>query len=753
MARIPLSGQRQSTRLALGATATPSPDMQSIDYMYPHSDRGWRQFPGISEPASLDSNDGETNTSNNFSGDFTGIDSSALNSDGTKIWIAGTEITSGNSVIKQYTLSTAYDVSTVGSVDSTLNITSNMDTLYDIKPISDTQFFVLGDLSGDGNNNLLHRYTMSTANDLSTATKDTGQHIFTSIGGSNTVGPFNIYVSSDGLKMLGVGDNAMGAYTFSSANDHTGVSQDAGVATIDSKFSGQGFVYNESLRELIFTYTTSSDDNIFQFGTAFDPSTAVQLDLQGGNPTLTGWSASTNHMWASANGLYFVYGSSTTVYVTSVNEAYRFRNEVQDARFGSALVMGGVLYVTWGFWLYSLSSSLVPTRLGYLAGGDGFLSTMDTDGTNLVIVNNGGTTSGVGQVSSYSVAGGYSVSTDSDLVGVTSCAHLDSRFWYSKDGQVIGSAINDPLTADSADFVTAESFDDDVVRVMAVDQLLYFFGTNSIEVWYSSGVGRPPIDRQSVIDGVGLKGSRGVTEIDNTIYWINDQAELCRMRGSDFEIISIPGLKRLWTDDQFNNTVPILSSFSYQQENFVHILFSGPDEGWTYHEPSGTMIRHLLIASDVERQVRVNRFITVPEYSDKTYAVYRLYDTLGVLDDTTNQVRHGTTSPVDEMKNMIRRLDTGIITSELFGSGGREMICNGLRVTVQADGAGTLGVALSTDLSTFGTERSVPLVSGTHTYELRRWGKFREGIFRMTVTDDIKVDFLDLEAEVELLYE
>ena len=79
------------------------------------------------------------------------------------------------------------------------------------------------------------------------------------------------------------------------------------------------------------------------------------------------------------------------------------------------------------------------------------------------------------------------------------------------------------------------------------------------------------------------------------------------------------------------------------------------------------------------------------------------------------------------------------------------MKLNKLWVTFQTTGSSTVTVAISKDLSTFTTARSLTVASGRSTVGLTAWGKFREAILRFTTTSNTGVDIVDIAGDFELL--
>jgi len=190
----------------------------------------------------------------------------AFSSDGLKMFVVGN---TGDDV-NEYVLGTAFDVSTSVFVDSfSVSGQETIPTDLAFSP-NGLKMFVVGDIGDDVN-----EYTLSTAFDVSTS-------VFVdsfSVAGQET-GPRGLAFSTDGLKMFVVGQSGrdVNEYTLGTAFDvSTSVFVDSfsvsGQETIptDLAFSPNGLK--------MFVVGRSGDDvNEYTLGTAFDVSTSVFVD-------------------------------------------------------------------------------------------------------------------------------------------------------------------------------------------------------------------------------------------------------------------------------------------------------------------------------------------------------------------------------------------------------------------------------------------------------------------------------------------
>lgn len=385
-------------------------------------------------------------------------------------------------------------------------------------------------------------------------------------------------------------------------------------------------------------------------------------------------------------------------------------------------VMDGVLYVVSGPSLYSVDSLGAGTYLAAIAGTDPVV--MSSNGSKLVI-------SAGSNSYQYTTGGGLAEITDVDLDTNYTNAYIDSRFVFEQpSGQFVVSEINDPTDINALDFATAEAFSDDILRVFALNRLVYLFGSESTEMWYTSGVGRPPLDRQSVLQH-GIVGRYAVDAIDDTIYFIDDKRRPHIMEGSAHRpLVVSSAIGEVW-DSYSPATVDDarVQAYALEQENFIDFIFPLAGDVWTYHEASGSWFEKTFKTTSVIRAY------------DKTLAADYDAKILYELDFDAYTING---SPMQRVK------DTQLINIETFGGAGKDLILMTLRPHVDTSAESEIDISITKDLSTYSASRTIT-ANGIQTRELPVWGKCREAVIRFDTTANARVDFLDLEAEVEVL--
>ena len=179
----------------------------------------------------------------------------AFNTDGTKLYFVGN---SSDNVL-QYSLTTAFDLSTA-SYDSVLLYVGGEDaTPYDLKFNTDgTKMYMMG--SAD----VIHQYTLSTGFDLSTASYD---NVNFSVASQDS-GASGIHFNPDGTKiyLVGSANDLVYKYTLSTGFDISTASYDNVNFSVASQASTpQGITFNPDGTKMYVL--DGASDTIFQYST------------------------------------------------------------------------------------------------------------------------------------------------------------------------------------------------------------------------------------------------------------------------------------------------------------------------------------------------------------------------------------------------------------------------------------------------------------------------------------------------------
>lgn len=192
----------------------------------------------------------------------------AFNNDGTKMYITGNTSDS----IFEYSLSTGFNLSTASYNNVSLSVTSQ-DTIPTGITFNSTgsKLYMIGQISDQ-----VHQYTLSTAFDLSTASYDS---VSFSIASQET-SPMDMSFNSDGTKMYIVGSSsdAVFQYSLSTGFDISTASYDSISFNVNAQDSGpRAVVFNNDGTKMYIIGTTT--DAVHQYSTVAYTQT---LDLSTG---------------------------------------------------------------------------------------------------------------------------------------------------------------------------------------------------------------------------------------------------------------------------------------------------------------------------------------------------------------------------------------------------------------------------------------------------------------------------------------
>jgi len=185
-----------------------------------------------------------------------------FNNDGTKMYIIGTT----NATVYQYTLSSAFDISTASYDSISFSIVSQATGTTGISFNDDgTKMYVVGT-----SNDTVFQYSLSTAYDLSTASYDS---VSFSVASQDNL-PNDVVFSNDGTKMFIVASTAdtVFQYSLSSGFDLSTASYNSISFNVASQENNpQALTFNNDGTKMYVI--GSGDDTVYQYstGTAFAP--------------------------------------------------------------------------------------------------------------------------------------------------------------------------------------------------------------------------------------------------------------------------------------------------------------------------------------------------------------------------------------------------------------------------------------------------------------------------------------------------
>jgi len=233
-----------------------------------------------------------------------------FNSSGSKMYVVGEN--SGS--IHQYSLSTAYDVSTASYDSVSLSVSSQDARPEELSFNTDgTKLFLLGDT-----NDSVYQYSLSTGFDLSTASYDS---VSFSVSSQDSA-PRGLAFSGDGTKMFIAGDNSDTVYQYglSTAFDLSTASYSSVSFSVSSQddipmdvaFNNDGTkMYTVDTRNYtVYQYSLSTG---FDLSTASYDSVSFSVASQDTSPVSVSFSSDGSSMFVLGGGTDTVYQYSTVL--------------------------------------------------------------------------------------------------------------------------------------------------------------------------------------------------------------------------------------------------------------------------------------------------------------------------------------------------------------------------------------------------------------------------------------------------------
>lgn len=411
--------------------------------------------------------------------------------------------------------------------------------------------------------------------------------------------------------------------------------------------------------------------------------------------------------------------------------------------FGNAVGVGrgmfehnGVLYKVTGTTLYSVSASGAHTALGTIPGTARCI--FDGIGSNVVVV-----TQGVPYLYNGSTVAAI---TDVDLETPNSATHLNNIIIYDGDGgRFCSSDVGDATSIDGANYATAESRPDDLVRVYAFNQLLFLLGQKSIEIWWNDGAGSPPFSRvEGGIISVGLGALHSVASNDQAMYWLGDDSHVYRYAGQTSERVSSTSIHHEIANlGSVSDAIGLC--FNLENQDFYLLTLPVANKSWLFSESTGwTTLSSGGGRTYIASYAYVYRRHLVEDYRNGN--IYEL-DLNTYTDNGTEQVR-------------IR--DTAPIHGALFGAPGKRVELNRFELIMETGVGLSAGQGINPKVAlsfsddggrTFGTEMWAEMgASGEfqHSVSWSGLGSFYERILRVMVSDPVAVSIHSASADVEV---
>lgn len=403
----------------------------------------------------------------------------------------------------------------------------------------------------------------------------------------------------------------------------------------------------------------------------------------------------------------------------------------------------GVIYRISGPKLLQVASDGTHTELGSIDGMGRCV--LDVIQDEIIIVND------LGDIYVWNGTT-LTENTDPDIGTPNGVAVLNNQAVYDNgtgDGWSI-SDVGTPLTVNGLNYASAESAPDALVLPVAYRETLTLFGEETIEFWWNSGNGNPPLDRiQGAVSENGLAAKHSVAKTPDYLFYFGSDRQVHAMTGgtaSVDQVISTPNLASLF---QMFTTFDDAVGWAMLLEGVWFYVLTFPTEDRTFVFPVGG--EWFEWGTGSEGRIRANSYVFA---FNKHIVADNESGNLYELDAETY-------TDVDE--TIIRTRQTAPIHGALLNAPGKEFEINFLELNLKV-GTGNVTdpglepkvyVSASRDNGeTFGTERFVSVGRRGDVYKKVRFGNFgrftSSCVLRIRVSDPVEWVILDGQAEAEV---
>lgn len=397
---------------------------------------------------------------------------------------------------------------------------------------------------------------------------------------------------------------------------------------------------------------------------------------------------------ATVRGMFYWNDNKSIIWCTS-NDIYQYHTttDVLDTMSNVFSTTSGAV----GFCTYLYDTGTVVV--------------MATDGTSLVRITTGGTST---------------TCADPDLPAnhIPQPIFLDGYLFLAKDssGNIYNSDLNDPM-AWTGDYITAEMDGDRLVGINKINNYIVALGNDTVEYFWDAGVATgSPLERNATPIKIS-KVLAGVTQIANNLFYIganaNSSIDVYKLQDFQLEAIGSPTITRYLNSLSSNFSTWVGATLSCLGHTF-YVVNAG-SYTFVYDLESKTWVRW---AYQTNTSFDVSNAVTLQTYSKVgslftlgSSSVMYLLDESVYKDNGTNFTMRVVTEPTD------------------FGTLNRKSMS---KLIVVADSPGTTSSATiywtDDDYQTYSTGVSVDLDQDLPS--ITRLGNFRQRAFKFEYSDN-----------------
>jgi hypothetical protein len=395
--------------------------------------------------------------------------------------------------------------------------------------------------------------------------------------------------------------------------------------------------------------------------------------------------------------------------------------------------------------VYRLDRSGISTGIGSVTNGTTPVS-MASNGTVIMV--------GTGKTDGYFInptAGTTTAITDPDFAGAGNVSYLDGFFvWNVPNTQRFQISQNLGTGIDPLDFASAEGAPDLLVASIVDHREIWLLGDNSTEVFYNAGNTDFPFQRvQGAFIETGCAAPYSVAKMDNSIVWLakddRGHGTVVRAQGYAPQIISTRAVEyQIAKYASIDDAV----GFSYSQDGHLFYVLSFPtgDATWVYD--ASTQEWHERAWRNTDGTYRRIRGNCQAEFGGKTLVgdwengnIYQL-DLNTYTDNGTALVRirqcpHLNQNYFYQFFNRLQvDFETGVGLATGQGSDPQAML------SWSDDGGHNWSSEMISTIGKAGEYKARAV--------WRRLGKSRDRIFRVSVSDPVKVIMIGAAVDADV---
>lgn len=407
----------------------------------------------------------------------------------------------------------------------------------------------------------------------------------------------------------------------------------------------------------------------------------------------------------------------------------------------------GQLWAVGGNTLYKISSTWVATRVGTLMSSTGPVSFSD-NGLEVVLVD------GLyGYYWTINASSTFVQISDPSFYGSTLVSYLDGYLIFNKPNTQIFyiTDLNTVVPLNGLDAAAAEAHPDTLVGHIAIQENLYLFSQKHLEVWYDSGNASFPITRiQGAVIEIGCVAAYSIVSILTSVFWLgkdkDGQAVVYRIQGLTPQRISTYAIE---SQIQSLGDISTARAWTYQQSGHFFYCLNLPNANttwvfdtttnlWherTYLASNGTYQRHLADCHAFAFNTNV-----VGDYSSGN--VYALDPS--VYSDNGSAIRRERTAP--HLSKDLNRIFHSRFWLDMETGLGLDGTGQGTSPKVMLSWSNDFGHSWSNE-----HWASAGAIGARRTRVIwRRLGHARDRVYRVQITDPIKVTLLGAEVDMDL---